>query len=85
MVLFLPLPASALEGNGRDPFPDFVDVGKVAKMLNMHPESIWRLIEQGILPSVKERGVWLIPLVVAQMFTTNYNPRPGHKSSPFLI
>jgi excisionase family DNA binding protein len=48
-------------------FEDYVTVADAAKRLNIHPESVRRLIRNGKLP--------------ARKFANHYDPRPGKKAT----
>jgi excisionase family DNA binding protein len=60
---------------------DYVTVQEAAKRLNIHPESVRRLIRQGKLPARKFANTWLIDRTVLEQFAGHYDPRPGNKAT----
>jgi excisionase family DNA binding protein len=60
---------------------DYVNVQEAAKRLNIHPESVRRLIRQGKLPARKFANTWLIDRAVLEQFAGHYDPRPGNKAT----
>jgi excisionase family DNA binding protein len=62
-------------------FNDYVTVQEAAKRLNIHPESVRRLIRSGKLPARKFANTWLIERDVLEQFASHYDPRPGNKAT----
>jgi len=62
-------------------FENFVKVEDAAKRLNIHPESVRRLIRAGKLPARKFANTWLIEKSTLEQFASNYDPRPGRKAT----
>ncbi|MDE2746389.1 MAG: helix-turn-helix domain-containing protein [Chloroflexota bacterium] len=68
-----------------DPFEDWLDIVEAARELNIHPQSMRRLIKQGRIPARQYGGKYLIERDQLLMFKANYDPRPGRKRSPRLL
>jgi excisionase family DNA binding protein len=64
-----------------DRLKDYVRVREAAERLNIHPESVRRLIRQGKLPATKFANAWLIDRAVLEQFASHYDPRPGNKAT----
>lgn len=64
-----------------DKFENYVTVADAAKRLNIHPESVRRLIRAGKLPARKFANAWLIEKSTLEQFASNYDPRPGRKAT----
>jgi excisionase family DNA binding protein len=64
----------------QDGLDSFVTVADAAKRLNIHPESVRRLIRGGKLPARKFANTWLIERTTLDQFASNYDPRPGKKA-----
>jgi excisionase family DNA binding protein len=62
-------------------FDDYVTVAEAARRLNIHPESVRRLIRKGELPARKFANTWLIEITTLEQFASNYDPRPGRKAT----
>jgi excisionase family DNA binding protein len=62
------------------PFDRFVDIIEASRRLNIHPESVRRLIRQGRLPGYKFANKWLIERDVLEQFAQTYDGRPGAKA-----
>jgi len=62
------------------PFDRFVDILEASQRLNIHPESVRRLIRQGKLPGYKFANKWLIERDVLEQFAQTYDGRPGAKA-----
>ena len=62
-------------------FENYVTVAEAAKRLNIHPESVRRLIRAGKLPARKFANTWLIERTMLEQFASNYDPRPGKKAT----
>lgn len=61
------------------PFDDYLDLVEAARELNIHPQSLRRLIKQGRLGAHLFAGKYLIERDALNMFKSNYDPRPGRK------
>ncbi len=61
----------------------FTDVLGASRKLNIHPESVRRLIRQGKLPAIRFANKWLIERDVLEQFASRYDPRPGQKATLF--
>jgi excisionase family DNA binding protein len=64
-----------------DSFENYVTVAEAARRLNIHPESVRRLIRSGKLPARKFANIWLIERTTLEQFASNYDPRPGKKAT----
>lgn len=62
-------------------FDSYVTVAEAARRLNIHPESVRRLIRGGKLPASKFANAWLIEKTTLEQFASNYDPRPGRKAT----
>jgi excisionase family DNA binding protein len=62
------------------PFDRFVDILEASGRLNIHPESVRRLIRQGKLPAYKFANKWLIERDILEQFAQTYDGRPGAKA-----
>lgn len=62
-------------------FSDYRTVRDASERLNIHPESVRRLIRQGKLPARKFANTWLIERSVLEQFANHYDPRPGNKAT----
>lgn len=60
---------------------NYAGVDVVSKRLNIHPESVRRLIRQGKLPAVKFGNKWLVEKATLEQFASWYDPRPGNKAT----
>ena len=60
---------------------NYAGVDKVAERLQIHPESVRRLIRQGKLPAIKFGNKWLVEKVVLEQYASHYDPRPGNKAT----
>ena len=60
---------------------NYAGIHEVSKRLNIHPESVRRLIRQGKLPAIKFGNKWLIEKATLEQFASRYDPRPGHKAT----
>lgn len=63
----------------KDPFEEYADVRFAAKRLNIHPESVKRLIRAGKLPARKFANKWFIRRDVLEQFAGWYVPRRGRR------
>lgn len=64
-----------------NPFDNYVDVLEAGRRLNIHPESVRRLIRQGKIPGIKFANKWLIRKDELAQFAQGYNPRSGRKAT----
>jgi len=64
-----------------NPFDNYVDVLEAGRRLNIHPESVRRLIRQGKIPGIKFANKWLIRKDELEQFAQAYNPRSGRKAT----
>jgi excisionase family DNA binding protein len=64
-----------------DLLENYAGVSDVAERLNIHPESVRRLIRQGKLPAIKFGNKWLVETAVLEQFAGRYDPRPGNKAT----
>jgi len=62
-----------------EPFDNYMDLVDSARILNIHPQSLRRLIKQRKVPAVLFAGKYLIERDKLEMFKSNYDPRPGRK------
>lgn len=62
---------------------NYAGVDEVGKRLNVHPESVRRLIRQGKLPAIKFGNKWLVEKSSLEQFASRYDPRPGNKATLF--
>ncbi len=62
-------------------FENYVTVTEAAKRLNIHPESVRRLIRSGKLLARKFANTWLIERNQLEQFASHYDPRPGKKAT----
>ncbi len=62
-------------------FENYVTVAEASRRLNIHPESVRRLIRAGKLPARKFANTWLIEKTTLEQFASNYDPRPGRKAT----
>lgn len=60
---------------------NYVGVGEVSKRLDIHAESVRRLIRQGKLPAIKFGNKWLIERATLEQYASHYDPRPGNKAT----
>ncbi len=59
----------------------YMDVQQAGQRLNIHPESVRRLIRQGKIPAIRFSNKWLIQRDVLEQFASRYDPRPGQKAT----
>jgi excisionase family DNA binding protein len=64
-----------------DSFENYVTVAEAARRLNIHPESVRRLIRSGKLPARKLANTWLVERDLLEQFASHYDPRPGKKAT----
>ena len=60
---------------------NYAGVDEVADRLNIHPESVRRLIRQGKLPAIKFGNKWLVEKSLLEQCAGHYDPRPGNKAT----
>ncbi len=68
-----------------EPFDNYLDLVDAARILNIHPQSLRRLIKQKKVPAVLFAGKYLIERHKLEMFKSNYDPRPGRKPIRTLL
>jgi excisionase family DNA binding protein len=61
------------------PFENYLYLLEAARVLQIHPQSLRRLIKQGKMPATLFAGKYLIERDKLEMFKANYDPRPGRK------
>ncbi len=66
-----------------DLLENYAGVSEVSDRLNIHPESVRRLIRQGKLPAIKFGNKWLVEKTMLDQFASRYDPRPGNKATLF--
>lgn len=66
-----------------DLLENYAGVSEVSERLNIHPESVRRLIRQGKLPAIKFGNKWLVEKTALDQFASRYDPRPGNKATLF--
>lgn len=64
-----------------DLLTQYAGVQEVSDRLNIHPESVRRLIRQGKLPAIKFGNKWLVEKAVLEQYASRYDPRPGNKAT----
>ena len=64
-----------------DLLDNYAGVVEVSKRLNIHPESVRRLIRQGKIPAVKFGNKWLVDKPTLEQYASRYDPRPGDKAT----
>lgn len=60
---------------------NYAGVDLVSDRLNIHAESVRRLIRQGKLPAIKFGNKWLVEKSTLEQFASRYDPRPGNKAT----
>jgi excisionase family DNA binding protein len=68
-----------------EPFENYLDLVDAARILNIHPQSLRRLIKQKKVPAVLFAGKYLIERTSLEQFKSNYDPRPGRKAIRRLL
>ena len=63
-----------------EPFDNYLDLVEAARILNIHPQSLRRLIKQKKVPAMLFAGKYLIERFQLDQFKSNYDPRPGRKA-----
>ena len=56
---------------------NYVDVIEASKILDVHPETVKRLIREGKLTATKFGNKWIMEHDRIQMFANTYNGRRG--------
>lgn len=64
-----------------DLLENYVDVDEVSKRLQIHPESVRRLIRLGKLPAIKFGNKWIVEKSTLEQYASHYDPRPGNKAT----
>jgi excisionase family DNA binding protein len=64
-----------------DRLENYATVAEVADRLNIHPESVRRLIRNKKLPARKFGNTWLVERTTLEQFASHYDPRPGKKAT----
>ena len=67
------------------PFDNYFDLVEAARDLQIHPQSLRRLIKQKKIPATLFAGKYLIERDKLEMFKANYDPRPGRKPVSRLL
>jgi excisionase family DNA binding protein len=67
------------------PFADYLDLVEAARVLNIHPQSLRRLIKQKKVPAILFAGKYLIHRDELNQFRAGYDPRPGRKAIRRLL
>jgi excisionase family DNA binding protein len=57
----------------------YVSVPQAARELAVHPETVRRLLRQGLLPGSKAGTLWFIAKKDLRCFKATYDPRTGPK------
>ena len=65
----------------QDLLDSYVGVEEASERLNIHAESVRRLIRQGKLPAIKFSNKWLVERATLEQFASHYDPRPGNKAT----
>ena len=77
LILYIPISSSGLTLEG---WPaNFLDLVEASRELQIHPQSLRRLIKQKKIPAMMFAGKYLIERDKLEMFKANYDPRPGRK------
>lgn len=64
-----------------DLLENYAGVSEISRRLNIHPESVRRLIRQGKLPAIKFGNKWLVEKATLDQYASRYDPRPGNKAT----
>lgn len=64
---------------------DYLDLIDAAREINIHPDSLRRLVKQNKIPARLWRGKYLLARHEVQQFANVYDPRPGRKPLRRLI
>lgn len=57
---------------------DYLDIKAMAKLLNVRPESVRRLIRSGKIPAIRVFNKWLVRMDDAIIIAELYSPSPTH-------
>jgi excisionase family DNA binding protein len=68
-----------------EPFDNYLDLVDAARVLNIHPQSLRRLIKQKKVPATLFAGKYLIERTSLEQFKSSYDPRPGRKAIRRLL
>lgn len=60
-------------------FENYVGIIEASRVLNVHPNTVRRLIQQGHLPATQFAGKYLIERDKLEIFRATYDSRPGSK------
>lgn len=63
----------------------YLGLVEAATVLQIHPQSAWRLVKAGDLPARKVHGKWLIEQAALQQFKTGYSGMTGRRQIRRLI
>ena len=66
-------------------FNDYLNLKKAACVLDVHPQTVRRLIKRGKLPAILFAGKHLIERRELEMFKVGYDPRTGRKTIRRLL
>ena len=66
-------------------FEDYADIIEASQVLNVHPNTVRRLIHEGRLPATQFAGKYLIERDKLEMFRATYDSRPGSKAYRRLL
>ena len=64
---------------------NYLDLVDAARELQIHPQSLRRLIKNKKVPATTFAGKYLIERDKLEMFKANYDPRPGRKPNRRLL
>ena len=56
---------------------DYIDVIEASRILDVHPETVKRLIREGKLPATKFGNKWIMEHDRLQVFANTYDRRRG--------
>lgn len=62
------------------PFEDYVDVLETARTLEIHPETVRRLIRKGSIRATLWGNKYWIKREDLESFASTYDPKPGRKA-----
>ena len=66
-------------------FENYVDIIEASRVLNVHPNTVRRLIHDGHLPATQFAGKYSIERNKLEMFRATYDSRPGSKAIRKLL
>lgn len=64
---------------------DYLDLIDAARFLDIHPQSLRRLVKQAKIPARLWQGKYVFHRPALQQFKSVYDPRPGRKPTPRLL